>query len=216
MTRFSAYVDPNQKMKLTPISIIWVFIFTLLRSVNAADSLTVYCADPVLETRTISFCGSTKLWSVFPGEDGYDYLLNGASLTTLLWSSNYVSVTLSVGTISTTGYQAFGFYGTCTSAKIAVCASTQQVFTALVTYYTVYTPTAGVVTTPLLSTTTATVTTTATEPADTVTVTDNQNCPLMLTTTKFVSYSYGTTGELTFFTFGPSPGTSTYTTCLSV
>lgn len=203
-------------MKFSLQSTFWVLVFTLLRSVTAVDSLTVFCALPVIETRTLSFCGSSTLWSVFPGKNGFDYLLNGASLTTLLWSSDYVSITLSIGTISTTAYEAFGYYGTCASAKIAVCGPTKQLFTALVTYYTVYTPAAGLATTPPLATTTETVTATATEVANTVTFTEDQSCPLMLVSTEIVSYSLGSAGELTIFTSGPSPGTSTYTTCVSV
>lgn len=203
--------------------ILWAFGLSLLRYANAADALIVYCQDPVSETRTVSFCGGTTVWSMFPGPAAYGYLRLGATLTTTTWTKNYISTLQSIEIVSSSVHPANFFHGTCTSASIGLCAPTLLLFTGSVTHFFVYAPATGVVTSvppvTVTETTTATllstVTTTETESADTITVTDESICPLVLTTTKFVSYSVGMTGELTIFTTGPTPGTTTYTTCVS-
>lgn len=210
-------------MKLTINLILWELGFSLLKYVNAADALIVYCQDPVSETRTVSFCGGTTVWSMFPGKAAYGYLRLGATLTTSTWTSNYVSTLQSLEIVSSSVHAANFFHGTCTSASIGLCAPTLLLFTGTVTHFVVYAPANGEVTSQapvtVTETTTATllstVTTTETEAVDTVTVTDDTTCPLVLTTTQFVSFSIGTTGGLTIFTSGPTPGTSTYTVCES-
>lgn len=182
--------------------------FALLRGVISADSDNnlVYCQVPISVTKEVSFCNGVYTLSVFPNSLGFASFPDSAQVTTSIWDNNYVSVSVSTETISTLVHQALGIPtgGLCTAQMVA-CNPTLKLFTAYVTYYTIFAPSDGLTT--LYSGNTVT---------DTVTVTTGETtCPAADTTTvtKSISYAIGSGNQLTIFTSGPEPGTSTYYSC---
>lgn len=199
-----------------------ILVFSLMLKVSAEDT-TVFCEQPVTVELPISFCGGVVYGQVFPNSLGFAYLSNEASLLTSYWAESSVSVHVTTQTLSTLAHQAVGYNGIC-KAAVNYCESTKKLFTAEVTYFTVFMP-SGVTGDVSFGTVTHTITTIKTTTEDvTATVTDtvtevitvdvdNETCPEADTVIESVSYSIGTEGQLTIYTSGPTPGTSTVTLC---
>lgn len=196
-------------------SSLFVFlVLTFLRgviSVSTTDTNIVYCQEPVTATKKVSYCNTVYTLSLFPNSLGYASFPGSASVITSIWDSDYVSVSFSTLTITTLVHKALGYpINDVCAAKVVACNPTPQLFTAYVTYYTVFAPSAGSsVYTGLPYTETATVTSTVILTASATT------CPVVDTTTvtKSVSYAIGSGNQLTIYTPGPEPGTSTYLSC---
>lgn len=191
-----------------------LLFLTLLRGGFGADTNIVYCQVPISVTKEVSFCDGIYTISVFPNSLGFASFPDSADVTTKIWNSKYISVSVSTKTITTLVHKASGIPtgGLCTAQMIA-CAPTKRLFTAYVTYYTIYAPTGGLTT--AYSGYTVTVSKLATL-TNTVTVTTGETtCPAADTTTvtSSVSYAIGSDDQVTVFTSGPEPGTSTYYSC---
>lgn len=198
-----------------------ILVSSLMLKVSA--DTTVFCEQPLTVDRVISFCGGTVTGHVFPNSLGYAFLSDGASIVTSYWDNNYASVHVTTQTLSTLAHQAGGFAGTCEGAVVNFCRSTKQLFTGRITHFTVFVP-SGVTGDATFGTVTETVTSTVSAALDVTAVTDtvretvtvmidNKTCLEADTVFETVSYSIGTEGQLTIYTSGPTPGTSTVTLC---
>lgn len=210
----------------------------------------VYCETPIVTDRVVSFCGESKTGKVFPNTLGYAALNDAAMIVTSYWDNQYISVYTSHQTTSTWVYHAAWFTGNGCGVAVLYCADSMELFSATITYFTVYAPTGNIATvnnevtttvtttetTTLLGTltyteaTTATVTKTSTSVSVvlstltttevdtstiTNTVTEDGTCPAVdtKTVTTSVTYNIGTGNEITLYTSGLVPGTSTYYSC---
>lgn len=178
------------------------------------DLNLVYCEQPVTVTKELSYCDGVYTLSVFPNLLGLASFPGSADVSTTIWDSPYISVSVSTETIATLVHQAYGIPANhvCT-AQVIVCNPTKSLFTAFVTHYLVFAPSGGLTTDYSGYTVTQSQLVTI---SDTVTVTTGDTtCPAVDTTTvtTSVSYAIGTGNELTIYTSGPEPGTSTYLTC---
>lgn len=174
---------------------------------------------------------------------GYAAIGDDSHLVTSLWNSPFISVTSTTSVISTAGRIAVMLnLGDC--PQVAACAGTTRDFLATDTYYTVYAPSAGIttITAPVTVVQTSSITSTFTSPVtvvqtrsitntlttpvtvvltstitstDVSTVTEESVVTSSTTITDSVQFCPGSGNEVTIYTSGSVPGTSTVTVCHS-
>lgn len=137
---------PASTMKFAG-NLFWTTLWLIFAKSALADVTgIVYCETPVTQGALVSYCGASQTYSYFPNSLGFAALDDGAGVEVSEWDSLYVSVAMTLLTLTTSVRPVLLLGGTGCAQMLGVCESTLSPYSATISQYTIYAPTGGVTT----------------------------------------------------------------------